>query len=92
MSKLPRILILLGMMGLFATSQVQRLDSTKPAPVLGNPGSAIGSMDELKQYTAGIIFYMRWEVLILGFYRRNSVESKKQVLIPTFSSPEEAKD
>ena len=53
MSKLPKILLLLVLMGSMATSQVQRFEQAKPAPVLGNPDSAISSLDELKQYTAG---------------------------------------
>jgi len=53
MSKLPKILLLLVLMGTIATSQVLRPGGARPAPVLGTPGLAIGSQDELQQYTAG---------------------------------------
>jgi hypothetical protein len=53
MSKLPKILFLLVLMGTIGTSQVQRPGGTRPAPVLRNSGPAIGSQDELQQYTAG---------------------------------------
>jgi hypothetical protein len=53
MSKLPKIVLLLVLMGTFATSQVQRPGPARPEPALGNPGPAIGSQDEIKPYTAG---------------------------------------
>ena len=53
MFKLPKILLLLVLMGTIATSQVQRPGEVRSAPILGNPGPAIGSQDELQQYTAG---------------------------------------
>jgi hypothetical protein len=53
MSKLPKIVLLLVLMGTIATSQVQRPGGGRLTPVLANPGPEIGSQDELQQYTAG---------------------------------------
>ena len=53
MSKLPKILLLLVLMGSIAASQVQRSGPARPAPVLGNSGPASGSLNEIRQYTAG---------------------------------------
>jgi hypothetical protein len=66
MSKLPKILLLLVLMGMLATSQVQRPGGVRPAPVLGNPGPAIGSQDELQQYTAGghILGFRKGEMFV----------------------------
>jgi hypothetical protein len=66
MSKLPKIVLLLVLMGTIATSQVQRPGGTRPAPVLGNPGPAIGSQDELQQYTAGghILGFRKGEMFV----------------------------
>jgi len=66
MSKLPKVLLLLVLMGTIGTSQVQRPGGAKPAPVLGNAGPAIGSQDELQQYTAGghVLGFQKGEMFV----------------------------
>jgi hypothetical protein len=66
MSKFAKILLLLVLMGTIATSQVQRPGLATYVPVLGNPGSAIGSQDELQQYTAGghILGFRKGEMFV----------------------------
>ena len=66
MFKLPKMLLLLVLMGSIATSQVQRSGPAMSAPVFGNPGSAIGSLDELKPFTAGghILGFRKGEMFV----------------------------
>jgi hypothetical protein len=66
MCKLPKIVLLLVLMSTIAASQVQRPGPARPAPLLGNPGPAIGSQDEIKPYTAGghILGFRKGEIFV----------------------------
>jgi len=66
MSKITKIIILLVLTGLMAGSQVFVSDPLRPAPALGNPHPAIGSQDELLQYTAGghVLGFRKGEMFI----------------------------